>query len=191
MHYKKYQRQKYRPDSKKRNVEYKTREPVLYLRYYKMTWDYMRKKHNLRYPTFQLIHFLYGYKRFDLKIFEIFSKTISFSKPILKDMLEQNWMQVWRKGNKNLQENTIYELTFKAKRMCDQTYKILNGEEHITEDPEKNPQFLVRHRYKNNKYYANAVRNMNKEIWGAAGNKHYKKKSKEHYKNLGFLDLEE
>jgi len=75
-------------------------------------------------------------------------------------LLRDNWIIVWRKRYKN--QKTLYELSFKGKKLINTVYKKLNGEE-IDEAPSNNILFRGNVSYAG-KVYRNRIIEMNEAI---------------------------
>tara|TARA_B110000971_G_C19546698_1_gene292737 strand:- start:258 stop:524 length:267 start_codon:yes stop_codon:yes gene_type:complete len=75
-------------------------------------------------------------------------------------LLKEEWIHVWRK--RQGKQTTLYELTYKSKRIINTIYKKLNGEE-IAESAYANPLFRNDVSYMD-KVYRNMIKEMNKEI---------------------------
>ena len=69
-------------------------------------------------------------------------------------MLRDGWIHVWRK--RSGKQATLYELTYKTRRIIDTIYKKLNGEEIS----ERNPLFNKNVSY-TDKVYRNAIKKIN------------------------------
>ena len=74
-------------------------------------------------------------------------------------LLRDGWIHVWRR--KSGKETTLYELTYKAKRLVNLIYRKLNGEE-IGEDHRTNPLFRNDASYMD-KIYRNSIKKLNEE----------------------------
>ena len=85
---------------------------------------------------------------------------MSWDEPRFYRLLKQGYIHVWRKRQGN--EATLYELSYKGKRLINTLYKKLNGEE-IAESPSSNPLFRHDATYMD-KVYRNMIIELNKFI---------------------------
>ena len=73
-------------------------------------------------------------------------------------MVEKGLIKKWR-DRKETQRSTLYELTIRAKRICNHMYKKLLQEEIISEDPYRNEIFKGKSYM--DKVYKNLIKKMN------------------------------
>ena len=85
-----------------------------------------------------MLLFLYSEDIFNKTKFNEFEELMSWDVNRFDQLLKNGWVHVWRK--KRGKETTLYELTYKAKRLVNLIYRKLNGEE-IGEDHRTNPLF--------------------------------------------------
>ena len=85
---------------------------------------------------------------------------MSWDESRFHELLKEGWIHVWRK--KQGKETTLYELSYKGKRLINTIYKKLNGEE-IGESAKANPLFRHDASYMD-KVYRNMIVEMNQFI---------------------------
>tara|TARA_B110000858_G_scaffold39988_1_gene45477 strand:- start:649 stop:981 length:333 start_codon:yes stop_codon:yes gene_type:complete len=107
-----------------------------------------------------MLLFLYSEQIFNKSQFKEYEEIMSWDICRFRKLLKEEWIHVWRKKNGN--ETTLYELTYRAKRVINTIYKKLNGEE-IAETAVSNPLFRNDVSYMD-KVYRNMIKEMNKEI---------------------------
>jgi len=139
---------------------YRTQPEHDFLKYWRVVRFWVRKKYGLGTPDLEMLLFLYSEQIFNKERFKEFEYIMPWEVKRFKQLLTDGYIHVWRKRTGT--EATLYELTYKAKRIINTVYKKLNGEE-ISEHPETNPLFK-----KNLTYMEEANRSMivkmNKEI---------------------------
>jgi hypothetical protein len=92
--------------------------------------------------------------------FKKFEELMSWDVQRFNRLLKNDWIHVWRK--REGKQTTLYELTYKAKRIITIVYKKLNGEE-IAETAHYNPLFRNDVSYMD-KVYRNSIIEMNQFI---------------------------
>jgi len=139
---------------------YRTQPEHDFLKYWRVVRFWVRKKYGLGTPDLEMLLFLYSEQIFNKERFKEFEYIMPWDVKRFKQLLTDDYIHVWRKRTGT--EATLYELTYRAKRIVNTVYKKLNGEE-ISEHPETNPLFK-----KNLTYMEEANRSMivkmNKEI---------------------------
>ena len=105
-----------------------------------------------------MLLFLYSEQIFNKSKFEEFNELMSWDEKRFRMLLRDGWIHVWRK--RKGKETTLYELTYKAKRMINNVYKKLNGEEipEVT-----NPMFRHDASY-TDKVFKNYIKKLNQSI---------------------------
>jgi len=132
-----------------------------YLKYFRVVRHWIRMKYEIGLPELEMLLFLHGEGLFKKSDFDEFQKLISWDTDRFDRMLRDKWIIVWRKRTGN--EATLYEISYRGKRMITNMYKILNGEEVISEDSKRNPMFKKNAPYKD-KLYRGMIRRMNEAI---------------------------
>lgn len=140
---------------------YDRKEPTHdYLKYWRVVRFWVKATHGISTPDLEMMLFLYSEEIFDKKKFKDFGQIMSWDKNRFDRLLRDNWIIVWRKRYKN--QKTLYELSFKGKKLINTVYKKLNGEE-IDEAPSNNILFRGNVSYAG-KVYRNRIIEMNEAI---------------------------
>ena len=109
-----------------------------FLKYWRVIRYWVKAKYDLGTPELEMLLFLYSEQIFNKSQFKEYEELMYWDVNRFNKLLKQEWIHVWRKRSGN--ETTLYELTYKAKRVINTIYKKLNGEE-ISESPVSNPLF--------------------------------------------------
>ena len=131
-----------------------------YLKYWKVIRYYVQAKYGIRSADLDMLLFLYSEKYFGKQQFNDFDKLLSWDINRFNRLLSDGWISVFRKRQGN--KKTLYELSYKGKRMISSVYKKLNGEE-IPMSESANPMFAKNVSF-SDKVYRNMIVRMNKYI---------------------------
>jgi len=131
-----------------------------YLKYWKVIRYYVQAKYGIRSADLDMLLFLYSEKYFGKQQFNDFDKLLSWDINRFNRLLSDGWISVFRKRQGN--KKTLYELSYKGKRMISSVYKKLNGEE-IPMSESANPMFAKNVSF-SDKVYRNMIIRMNKYI---------------------------
>ena len=131
-----------------------------YLKYWRVIRYWVKAKYGLTTPDLEMLLFLYSEDIFNKTQFSTYEEVMSWDIKRFSRMLRDDWIHVWRKRQGN--EATLYELTYKAKRIITMIYKKLNGEE-VAETAHSNPLFRKDASYMD-KVYRNTMIEMNEFI---------------------------
>jgi len=108
------------------------------MKYWRVIRYWVKAKYKIGTPDIDMLLFLYSEDIFNKTKFNEFDELMSWNVNRFDQLLKNGWVHVWRK--KRGKETTLYELTYKAKRLVNLIYRKLNGEE-IGEDHRTNPLF--------------------------------------------------
>tara|TARA_R100000935_G_C2833515_1_gene166629 strand:- start:1917 stop:2324 length:408 start_codon:yes stop_codon:yes gene_type:complete len=108
------------------------------MKYWRVIRYWVKAKYKIGTPDIDMLLFLYSEDIFNKTKFNEFDELMSWNVNRFDQLLKNGWIHVWRK--KRGKETTLYELTYKAKRLVNLIYRKLNGEE-IGEDHRTNPLF--------------------------------------------------
>jgi len=134
---------------------YDRKEPTNdYLKYWRVIRYWVKAKYGLTTPDLEMLLFLYSEQLFNKTDFKEYEELMSWDVNRFDRMLRDGWIHVWRKRKGN--QATLYELTYKTRRIIDTIYKKLNGEEIS----ERNPLFNKNVSY-TDKVYRNAIKKIN------------------------------
>ena len=131
-----------------------------YLKYWRVVRYFIKAKYGLSQADLDILLFLYSEKYFSKDKFDDFDELISWDENRFDNLLKNEWLDVFRKKEGN--RRTVYELSYKAKRVVNLIYKKLNGEE-LPEHPSVNPLFKYDVSYMV-KVYRNYIKEMNSFI---------------------------
>ena len=131
-----------------------------YLKYWKVIRYYVQAKYGIRSADLDMLLFLYSEKYFGKQQFNDFDKLLSWDINRFNRLLSDGWISVFRKRQGN--KKTLYELSYKGKRMISSVYKKLNGKE-IPMSESANPMFAKNVSF-SDKVYRNMITRMNKYI---------------------------
>jgi hypothetical protein len=131
-----------------------------YLKYWRVIRYWVKAKYKLSTPDLDMLLFLYTEEIFNKSEFKKYEELMSWDIKRFGRLLRDDWIHVWRK--RNGKETTLYELSYKAKRIITLVYKKLNGEE-IAETAHANPLFRNDVSYMD-KVYRNSIIEMNEFI---------------------------
>jgi hypothetical protein len=131
-----------------------------YLKYWKVIRYYVQAKYGIKSADLDMLLFLYSEKYFGKQQFNDFDKLLSWDINRFNRLLSDGWISVFRKRQGN--KKTLYELSYKGKRMISSVYKKLNGEE-IPMSESANPMFAKNVSF-SDKVYRNMITRMNKYI---------------------------
>lgn len=138
--------------------EFKPKED--YLKYWRVIRYFMQAKYKISSSDIELLLFLYSEKYFNKSKFYEFDQLISWDRKRFKRLIDDDWIIVFRK--KKGKQTTLYEMSYKGRRMIGTMYKKLNGEE-LPEGKVCNPLFSKDTNY-TDKLYRDMIIEMNKFI---------------------------
>lgn len=104
-----------------------------FLKNWRIVRYYIKRKYDLSSTELEVLLYLYDTDLFTKKEFIKFANTINWQRSKFSEMCNDGYIRLWRE--KEGRESALYELTKKAKLICNQVYKKLTGEEVISEDP--------------------------------------------------------
>ena len=110
-----------------RNTRSRTIPTHDYLKYWRVIRMWVKATYNIGVPDLEILLFLYSEQIFNKTSFEEYNELFSWDTKRFKRLKKEGGIHVWRE--RRGKETTLYELTYKAKRMINSVYKKLNGEE--------------------------------------------------------------
>ena len=131
-----------------------------FMKYWRVVRYWARVKYEITTAELDMILFLYSEQFFNKSQFKEYEELMSWDKNRFYRLIKTDWIHVWRKKEKS--EATLYELTYKAKKMVNAVYKKLNREK-FSETYVNNPLFRHDASYQD-KVYRNYIKGINKEI---------------------------
>jgi hypothetical protein len=129
-----------------------------YLKYWRVIRNFVKAKYGIRQAELDTLLFLYSEQYFDKNKFAEFNNLLSWDVKRFDKLLKDGWLETFRRNHGN--RRSVYQLSYKSKRLIDMIYKKLEGEE-IPADSSSNPMFLKNVRY-TDKVYRNMIMDMNK-----------------------------
>jgi hypothetical protein len=136
--------------------------PNDYLKYWRVIRQYVKVKYKLNQNDLDMLLFLYSEGYFRSSKFKEYNQLLAWDRERFSRLIEQGWIEVFRKANTNGGKAAIYKLTVKTTRMIQSIYRKLNGEE-IPTSLAGNSMFLKNVSY-SDKVYRNMIISMNKVI---------------------------
>ena len=145
-----------------RKTYFKREKKYNFLKDWRVVRYYIKRKYDISSTELELLLYLYDSDLFTKKEFITFANTINWQRSKFTDMCDAGYIKMWRE--KEGRESALYELTKKAKMICNQVYKKLTGEEVISEDPYQNSVFKGENFQ--DKIYRNLIKKMNESTRG-------------------------
>lgn len=127
-----------------------------YLKNWRVVRMYIIKKYDLSVPDLDFLLYMYDETVFTRSEFDEYCSILSWNKYRFREMNERGFIRKWREAQGR--EANLYELTMKAKLICSDTYKKLEGEK-ISEIPSNNS--IMKGKSYSDKVYRNAIKKMN------------------------------
>lgn len=131
-----------------------------YLKYWRVVRNFVKVKYKLNEAEVEMLLFLYSEQYFDKDKFQEFNNLLPWDVKRFNRLLRDGWLETFRRNHGH--RRSVYQLSFKAKRLVDFIYKKLEGEE-IPMTMGNNPMFAKNVRY-TDKIYRNMIISMNKYI---------------------------
>jgi DNA-binding MarR family transcriptional regulator len=129
-----------------------------FLKYHRIVSYYIKNKYQISGSELDMILFLYDENVFTKDVFNDFARTMSWDKSRFSQMVKDGLIKKWR-DRKETQRSNLWELTIKAKRICNHMYKKLTHQEIISEDPYRNEIFKGKSYM--DKIYKDMIKKMN------------------------------
>ena len=129
-----------------------------FLKYHRVVSYYIKNKYQISGSELDMILFLYDENVFTKDVFNDFARTMSWDKSRFSQMVKDGLIKKWR-YRKETQRSNLWELTIKAKRICNHMYKKLTHQEIISEDPYRNEIFKGKSYM--DKIYKDMIKKMN------------------------------
>lgn len=142
---------------KNKNIHTTRVKQYNFLKYWRPVKYYIKRKYDITQSELEMMLYLYDTNVFTKEEWNEFASIISWDKNRFKNMMDRGFIRKWRDGQRRVAH--LYELTHKAKMICNQTYKKLMQDEHISEDPYQNEMF--KGDSYSDKVYRNIIKKMN------------------------------
>ena len=128
-----------------------------YLKFWRVIRYFIKAKYGLSQSDLDVILFLYTESYFDKAKFKEFDRLLSWDVNRFDKLLKQGWIVVFRKGSGR--RKSLYELSYKGKRVVNSIYKKLSGE-GIPTTQSSNPMYAKNVSY-SDKVYRQMIEDMN------------------------------
>jgi len=156
--YHKYTKFNKMPIKRKLTKNYSRKEPGYdYMKYWRVIRYWAKDNWGLTYGELDMMFFLYSEGIFNKTQFDEFNQLLGWDRNRFGRLKKDEWISVWRTRDKK--EGTLYEISYKGKRMIKNLYDKLNGKEFS----EGSKMFNVNVSY-NDKMYRNYIKKINKSI---------------------------
>jgi DNA-binding MarR family transcriptional regulator len=129
-----------------------------FLKYHRVVKYYIKNKYKISEAELDMILFLYDENIFTKDVFNDFARTMSWDKNRFSQMVSDGLIRKWR-DRKETQRSNLWEITIRAKRICNHMYKKLTHQEIISEDPYRNEIFKGKSYM--DKIYKDMIKKMN------------------------------
>lgn len=143
-------------DRKSKSTYQKRPRESNYLKNWRIVRHYITKKHGLSIPDLDFILYMYDETVFTRAHFDEYCGILKWNKFRFREMNERGIIRKWRESTGR--EANLYELTLKAKLICSEVYKKLEGEK-IPEHPTNNE--IMKGKSYSDKVYRTAIKRMN------------------------------
>ena len=130
-----------------------------YLKYWRVVKYFAKRKYQVSSADLDMLLFLYSEKYFNKTTFKEYGQLLSWDANRFYRLIKQGYIQKWRE--KTGRQATLYQLTYKAKRMIRNIYNKLNGEDYPTTYV-NNPLFKHDVSFRD-KVYRNFMKSINEE----------------------------
>jgi len=128
-----------------------------YLKYWRVVRYFINAKYGISQPDLEMLLFLYDEPYFTKAKFAEFNKVFSWDKDRFDRLIKNGWVETIRTESKT--RRSVYDLSYKAKRIIKYVYALLEGKEFPTDD-QNNPVFKRNVSY-TDKVYRNAMMEIN------------------------------
>ena len=126
--------------TERNRTNYDRKQPTYdYLKYFRIVRYWAKRTHGVGLADIEMLFFLYSEKLFKRTDFNEYEEIFSWDVNRFQALLSDGWISVWRKPKGS--EASLYEVSYKGKRLMVSIYKKLSGEEKISETAQKNPIF--------------------------------------------------
>jgi len=131
-----------------------------FLKYWRVVKYYIKRKYEISSMELDMLLYLYDLPYFKKEDFNYYGNTMSWDKKRFFEMVNKGLIKEWRPGGEKYARAKLWELSHKGKTICSLTYKKLNKEEPISEEPRSNPIFKKQNYM--DKVYRNIIQGMNR-----------------------------
>ncbi len=101
------------------------------LKHYRIVRRWICRNYGIKDADLELLIFLDCQGFFSKADFKLDTYAYSWDNNRFARLLKEDWITVWRHGNKKLQQASLYKISLKATQLLARMYRILAGEEDI------------------------------------------------------------
>jgi hypothetical protein len=130
-----------------------------FMKHWRTIRYFYKRKYDLSESELEVLLYLYDESRFSREDFYVASNTMHWDPNRFYVMRDRGFIVVWREKNEVANRKALYELSTKAKSICNSLYKKLLGEESISENVYNNP--IMKGESYTDRVYRMAIRKMN------------------------------
>ena len=130
-----------------------------FMKHWRTIRYFYKRKYDLSESELEVLLYLYDEPRFSREDFYVASNTMHWDPNRFYAMRDRGFIVVWREKNEVANRKALYELSTKAKSICNSLYKKLLGEESISENVYNNP--IMKGESYTDRVYRMAIRKMN------------------------------
>ena len=130
-----------------------------FMKHWRTIRYFYKRKYNLSESELEVLLYLYDEPRFSREDFYVASNTMHWDPNRFYVMRDRGFIVVWREKNEVANRKALYELSTKAKSICNSLYKKLLGEDSISENVYNNP--IMKGESYTDRVYRMAIRKMN------------------------------
>ena len=132
-----------------------------YLKYWRVVRRLVKVKYGLGLAEMEMILFLHSEQYFGRDKFQEFNELLSWDNRRFNNLVKNGWIEKFRANTKN--KKALYQLSYKATRLVNQIYDILNGDAEIPDNDRTNPMFKNDPAFFD-KVYRNFIKNITRSI---------------------------
>jgi hypothetical protein len=121
---------------------------------------WVKSKYGLSSADIDMLIFIYDEKLFTYYDFENFQSIFPWDKKRFRRLKDEGWIVVHKKKDYYKQTPNVYEISFKAKKLVERMYKILNGEEDFPTSERRNP--VMKRKSYSDKVYSTRMYDINR-----------------------------
>ena len=130
-----------------------------FMKHWRTIRYYYKRKYDLSESQLEVLLYFYDEPRFSREDFYEASNIMHWDPNRFYTLRDRGLIVVWREKNEVANRKALYELSAKAKNICNSLYKKLLGEEKISENKYLNP--IMNGDTYMDKVYRMAIRKMN------------------------------
>ena len=112
-----------------------------YLKYWRVVRIYAKTKYKLGQADLDMLFFLYSEGYFNSDKFDEFDNVLGWDITRMRRLIRTQWISVFRKGAYGNKTRVIYTLSYKARRVIENIYKKLEGEQVFSQNSHANRMF--------------------------------------------------